>query len=62
MRAAKQEHSFHLVEFCFLLVFLPYRVAVFANRIANLAEEETSRNSDLSGLEHAGASLRGHHP
>jgi len=61
MCAAKKEHAFHLVEFRFILVLLPYWVPVLANRIANLAEEETSCNSDLSGLEQAGVSLHGHH-
>jgi hypothetical protein len=42
--ASKKEHPFHLMELHFLLVFLPDRVAIFADGIANLAEKEIANH------------------
>ena len=42
--ASEKEHPLNLMEFRFLLVFEPNRVAIFADGVANLAEEEIANH------------------
>lgn len=42
--ASEKEHPLDLMEFHFFLVFQPYRVAILADGVANLAEEEIANH------------------
>jgi hypothetical protein len=46
--ASEEEHPLNLMELHFLLVFQPDRVAILADGVANLAEEEIANHGQLA--------------